>query len=251
MDNEIEEFVKRCAPYSTAGKAPTKTTLESWSIPSKPWSRIHIDYAGPVDGVYFLVVVDPRSKWPEVHVTKSTTAKVSIKLLNQSFVTFGVPEIIVSDNGNQFAGHEFQVFCTNLGIRHIRTPPQSNGLTDRFVETVKTSLRKIRSDGVETPEKALQTFLQVYRSTPTSDLGGKSPAEMMFAAAIHPEEPATTPRLEEQLLDDSDTESEGIEDPEPTDAIEEAAHQETLLLERGRRMIQLPPRFKPYWMTKP
>ncbi|XP_065088853.1 uncharacterized protein K02A2.6-like [Ochlerotatus camptorhynchus] len=113
MDNEIEELC------STAGKAPTKTTLESWPIPSKPWYLIRIDYAGPVDGGFFLVVVDPHSKWPEVHVTKSTTAKATIKLLNQSFTTFGVPEIIVSDNGTQFSGHEFQVFCTNLGIRHI------------------------------------------------------------------------------------------------------------------------------------
>uniref|UniRef100_A0A182PKA5 Integrase catalytic domain-containing protein n=1 Tax=Anopheles epiroticus TaxID=199890 RepID=A0A182PKA5_9DIPT len=39
----------------------------------KPWSRIHMDYAGPVDGVYFFVVVDPYTKWPEVHATKSTT----------------------------------------------------------------------------------------------------------------------------------------------------------------------------------
>lgn len=182
IDNEIEDYVKRCVPCSTAGKAPTKTTLESWPIPAKPWSRIHVDYAGPVDGVYFLVVVDPYTKWPEVHVTKSTSTKTTIKLLNQSFATFGVPEVIVSDNGTQFSSHEFQAFCTSQGIHHIRTAPyhpQSNGLAERFVDTLKRSLRKIRSGG-ETLEEALYTFLQVYRTTPTGDLDGRSPAEMMF-----------------------------------------------------------------------
>ncbi|XP_065084064.1 uncharacterized protein K02A2.6-like [Ochlerotatus camptorhynchus] len=50
VDNDIENFVRQCTPCCTAGKAPVKTTLESWPIPDKPWSRIHIDYAGPVDG---------------------------------------------------------------------------------------------------------------------------------------------------------------------------------------------------------
>ena len=88
----------------------SKTLLESWPVPSKPWSRIHIDYAGPVDGISFLAVVDPFTKWPEVHSTRSTTAKTTIRLLNQSFATIGIPEVIVSDKGTQFTGHEFQEF---------------------------------------------------------------------------------------------------------------------------------------------
>ncbi|XP_062542038.1 uncharacterized protein K02A2.6-like [Armigeres subalbatus] len=186
IDNDIEDYVKHCTPCSKTAKTPTKTTLESWPIPAKPWSRIHIDYAGPVDGVYFLIIVDPYSKWPEVHSTRSTTTKTTIKILNQTFATFGIPELIVSDNGTQFSSHEFQAFCTNQGIRHIRIAPyhpQSNGLAERFVDTLKRSLRKIRSGG-EALEEALSTFLHVYRSTPSSDLNGKTPAELMFGRPL-------------------------------------------------------------------
>ncbi|XP_058456779.1 uncharacterized protein K02A2.6-like [Malaya genurostris] len=186
IDNDIEDFVKHCTPCLLAAKTPTKTTLESWPIPAKPWSRIHIDYAGPVDGVYFLIIVDPFSKWPEIHPTKSTTTKTTIKLLIQTFATFGNPEVIVSDNGTQFSSHEFQDFCTAQGIRHIRIAPyhpQSNGLAERFVDTLKRSLRKMRTGG-ESLEEALYTFLNVYRSTPTSDLNGKAPAELMFGRPI-------------------------------------------------------------------
>ncbi|XP_055522646.1 uncharacterized protein K02A2.6-like [Wyeomyia smithii] len=186
IDNDIEEFVRNCTPCCTAGKAPVKTTLESWPIPDKPWSRIHVDYAGPVDGIYFLVVVDPYTKWPEVYANKSTTSRATTKMLSQAFATFGVPETIVSDNGTQFTSHEFQVFCEKQGIRHILTAPyhpQSNGLAERFVDTLKRTLRKIRSGG-ETLEEALQTFLQVYRTTPTVDFGNKSPAEIMLERPI-------------------------------------------------------------------
>ncbi|XP_029709184.2 uncharacterized protein K02A2.6-like [Aedes albopictus] len=186
IGNDIEDYVRRCTPCCTAGKAPIKTTLESWPIPDKPWSRIHVDYAGPVDGVFFLVVVDSYTKWPEVYATKTTTTKTTTKLLSQSFATFGVPETIVSDNGTQFTSHEFKTFCEQHGIRHVRTAPfhpQSNGLAERFVDTLKRTLRKIRSGG-NTLQEALQTFLQVYRSTPTADLGEKSPAEVMFGRPI-------------------------------------------------------------------
>jgi hypothetical protein len=51
------------------------------------------------------------------------------------------------------------------------------------VDTLKRSFRKIRAGGEEL-EEALYTFLQVYRSTPTCDLDGKSPADIMFGRPL-------------------------------------------------------------------
>ena len=31
------------------------------------WSLVHVDYAGPIVGKMFFVVVDAHSKWPEVY----------------------------------------------------------------------------------------------------------------------------------------------------------------------------------------
>ncbi|XP_062704527.1 uncharacterized protein K02A2.6-like [Aedes albopictus] len=186
LDGAIEDYVRRCSHCATAAKAPVKAKPEPWPTPEKPWTRIHIDYAGPVDGNYFLVVVDPFSRWPEIVLTKSMTAKATIKHLKQMFATFGIPETVVSDNGTQFTSFEFQKFCESLGIHHIRTAPyhpQSNGLAERFVDTVKRSVKKICSGG-ESLEDSLQTFLTVYRSTPTPDLGGQSPAERMLGRSM-------------------------------------------------------------------
>ena len=47
-------------------QAPAKVPLHPWVWPTKPWQRIHVDFAGPFLGQSFLVVVDAHSKWPEV-----------------------------------------------------------------------------------------------------------------------------------------------------------------------------------------
>lgn len=183
IDQDIENYVKSCSSCKSCQKLPTKHTLQSWKTPSSIWERVHIDYAGPENGTYYLVVVDALSKWPEVFSTKSITAESTIKLLRECFSRHGSPEILVSDNGSQFTSQNFKEFCEAEGINHIRTPPyhpQSNGQAERFVDTLKRSLKKMKNEG--NLDEILQKFLQVYRSTPNEQ--NKSPAEVMYKRKI-------------------------------------------------------------------
>lgn len=173
----------RCA---SVAKAPIKNTLASWPVSTKPWSRIHIDYAGPFEGHNFLVIVDAFSKWPEICIQSSTTSAATIASLRELFARFGAPDVLVSDNGTQFASKEFEEFCKINGINHIRSPPfhpQSNGQAERFVDTFKRALLKLK--GEEVTSSALQTFLQCYRTTPNLSLPeNATPAERMFGRKI-------------------------------------------------------------------
>ncbi|MFH4981910.1 hypothetical protein AB6A40_008619 [Gnathostoma spinigerum] len=151
----------------------------------KPWSRIHIDYAGPFEGHYFLVVVDTHSKWLGIFMTDQSTASTTLKLLRQLFAQFGMPEVIVSDNGTQFTSTQFAYFCKRNGIEHIFSPPyhpQSNGQAERFVDTFKRTMSKLR--GEETTAEALQTFLLSYRTTPNATLSNRSPAEVLLGRRL-------------------------------------------------------------------
>lgn len=186
IDADITQYVRGCANCAIAAKAPLKTTLSSWPIPSKPWSRIHMDFAGPYMGLNFLVIVDALSKWPEIFILQNITTSATIEKLRETFGRFGVPDVIVTDNGTSFTSHDFEVYCKSIGIRHIRTAPfhpQSNGQAERFVDSFKRALLKAK--GEHLTAIALQTFLHAYRITPSEVLPNhQSPAEIMFGRPL-------------------------------------------------------------------
>ncbi|EYC22303.1 hypothetical protein Y032_0017g3273 [Ancylostoma ceylanicum] len=179
ITKDIEVYVRGCRNCQEVAKAPLKTELFSWPNEKQPWSRVHIDYAGPLNGKMFLVIVDAYSKWPEIIEMTSTTSAATIRQLTRLFAQFGNPTTLVSDNGSQFASKEFAEFCSTNGITHVRSPPfhpQSNGQAERFVDTFKRALEKLKDSG--TTSDALQKFLQTYRRTPCpASPGGRSPAE--------------------------------------------------------------------------
>lgn len=186
MDKAIEDFVRTCGKCAAAAKSPIKSTLYSWPLPSKPWERIHMDYAGPINGYFYLVVIDAYSKWPEIVQTPTITTTATTKILSELYARFGNVDVIVSDNGTQFTSDQFMQFNKQRGIIHIRTSPfhpQSNGLAERYVDTLKTAFAKMNNPHINQEE--LQLFLQTYRATPNPNSpGGKSPAEAFLGRQL-------------------------------------------------------------------
>lgn len=108
--------------------------MQSWPLSQSTWERIHIDFAGPVNGLHLLVVIDAFSMWPEINIIRSPTTVAVITFLDELFARFRVPTTIVFDNGTQFA-----TFCKKNEIQHLRISPyhpQSNGKAERFVDTI-------------------------------------------------------------------------------------------------------------------
>jgi len=63
----------------------TSSTTSPLVLAEKAWLRVHIDYAGLVEGKMFLLIVDAYSKWLEVHATSTSTSAATIELLRKSF----------------------------------------------------------------------------------------------------------------------------------------------------------------------
>ena len=166
LDGDLETQVKNCKKCQSYRSMPAVAPLHPWLWPSQPWERIHIDFAGPVDGNMILVIVDAHSKWPEAFLMSSTTSQATIRTLRHLFTAYGLPQQLVSDNGPQFASQEFATFLAKNGVKHIRSSPchpSTNGLAERFVRTLKQALRKSNLDD---PHQKLSNFLLAYRSTP-------------------------------------------------------------------------------------
>ena len=183
MDKDIETYVKKCTICQTTRKDPPAAPPHPWSPPEKPWTRVHIDYAGPLEGKMFLLITDAHSRWLEIHPTNTSTSSATIELLRKSFASLGLPEVLVSDNGIAFKSSEFSEFLKKNGIRHLLTPPYhpaSNGLVERSVQTFKEGLKRLKDGSLNT---RLSRFLFKYRLTPHSSTGF-SPAELMFGRKL-------------------------------------------------------------------
>ena len=204
MDQQLENRVKLCEQCQLSRHVSPKVPLHPWEWPERPWSRIHVDYAGPFLGKWFLLVVDAHSKWIEVGIVSLATSTSTIQKLRAIFSTHGLPEVIVSDNGTVFTSTEFQEFVKRNNIKHIRTAPyhpSSNGQVERAVQTFKESMKKTSSESLET---SVARFLFHYRITPHSTTG-IAPAEVLIGRklrsplSILTPNPATRIKFKQQL----------------------------------------------------
>ena len=55
IDTDIETKVQSCTQCKQNQKNPAKSPLQPWKWPEEPWSRLHIDHAGPFLGKTFLL----------------------------------------------------------------------------------------------------------------------------------------------------------------------------------------------------
>ena len=197
IDKSIEDFVKTCNNCSLQQNNPKAVRLHPWEYPKYPWQRIHIDFAGPYLGQYFLIIVDAYSKWPEIIPMHTTTAQATIKVLMQIFATHGLPERIISDNGPQFVSTEFSDFLKANGIQHSRSAPYhpaSNGEAERFVQTFKHNM-KCKEATPSNVGSHISKFLLTYRTTPHASTG-QAPSLLLMGRRLRNRLDLMTPSLQ-------------------------------------------------------
>ena len=56
-DADLEAKVRTCTECQSSRLPPASAPLHPWEWPQKPWSRLHLDYAGPFLNRMFLVLV--------------------------------------------------------------------------------------------------------------------------------------------------------------------------------------------------
>ena len=132
----------------------------------------------------FLVVgIDYFTKWVEIEALATITEKNIRSFVWRCIICrFGIPRVLVLDNGKQFDNNAFRDFCSQLRIRnHYSSPthPQANGQ----VEVTNRSLLKIiktRLEGAKGiwPEE-LPSVLWAYRITARTPTG-KTPFQLTY-----------------------------------------------------------------------
>ena len=119
-----------------------------------PFAQWGLDILGPfpigTKHMKFLVVmIDYFTKWVEAKPLAKITQQNAKKFVWKSIVCqFGVPRVLVLDNGRQFNNTPFRDFCKQLGIKnHYSSPshPQANGqakvVNRSLLKFIKTRLK--------------------------------------------------------------------------------------------------------------
>ena len=209
ISTDIDTACDTCTPCRLENAKPTPE-MAPWPEAKSPFERVHMDFC-QLNRQTFFVFVDAYSRWVHAALMTSTTASAVTAELHTLFSIWGNPHLIVADNGPPFDSQEFKDFCTSRNIALLHSPPyhpQSNGLGERAVQTVKKGLRKLypTPDSEVSPaaHRALERFLEAYRNIP-SVATGKSPNEMLLTytprttlTQLHPIQHGSNRSLETQ-----------------------------------------------------
>jgi Integrase zinc binding domain/Integrase core domain len=186
LDCDIRRTTKNCENclHKIHSRASNWTP---WPVSCEAWQRIHADYCGPFFGKYYaLVVIDSYSKWPEVYFTNHATAEFTQYALRKVFSREGVPNVLVTDNGTHFTANSIEEWLRGIGCRHLFTAPrhpQSNGLAENFVKTLKCAITSVNPNSFAELERSVDNFLMQYRNAVHSTTKS-SPAQLFKSRAL-------------------------------------------------------------------
>jgi ribonuclease HI len=186
--NNFVQHCDRCQRFANLLHSPPET-LTPMTTPW-PFAQWGLDIMGPFpigrSQLKFLVVaIDYFTKWVEAEPLATITEKNIQSFVWKTVICrFGIPQVLVSDNGKQFDNPRFRQFSQELGIHnHYSSPghPQANGL----VEVTNRSLLKLIKTRLEGAKglwpKELPSVLWAYRTTvriPT----GETPFRMTYGS---------------------------------------------------------------------
>ncbi len=188
FSKDIDEFVRRCTActiYQTRSDRPSLTPIAD--LETAVYEKISIDLTGPSEtlkGCTLLTIIDYYSRYPEAYILNNANSSEIISCLTETFARFGVPKVLISDNGSVFVSKEFETFLSSLGITHIRSSnyhPQSNGTIERLHSTLKSRLKRLQVDSPKHVSISLliNKVLFDIRSTPHS-VTGETPFQRFF-----------------------------------------------------------------------
>jgi hypothetical protein len=120
---DVVELVKTCkaCQFHTKQIHTSAQTLQM-ILPSWPFTVWGLDIVEPfphaIGGYRFLyVTIDKFTKWPKATLVVKINKQSTVKFIKSIICRFGVPNMIINDNGSQFTSGVFQGYCEDLDIQ--------------------------------------------------------------------------------------------------------------------------------------
>ncbi|XP_017225028.1 uncharacterized protein LOC108201246 [Daucus carota subsp. sativus] len=134
---DCEEFAKHCHPCQLYGPMNHRASVSfTPSVSPCPFFMWGMDIVGPLPKAlgqkqFIIVAVDYHTKWVEAKALARIRETEVIHFFMEFIVfRFGVSRIVVTDNGSQFTGKDFESTLSQLEVKHTKSSlayPQANG----------------------------------------------------------------------------------------------------------------------------
>ena len=176
----------RCHSHKTNHR-DKPATLGTSPAPYGPWETVHTDLLGPLPEApeghrWVLLVVCAFTKFVELVPLKDTTAETVAVALVETFHRYGLPNVIISDNGVQFRAKLLAEINSLLGIKHAFISAyhaQANSNVERMCGIVKnmvpTSLDRSQREWIQFLGATQHAINSAYQTS-----NKWSPAFLMF-----------------------------------------------------------------------
>lgn len=148
MHTELVDVVQRCSTCQTYSPAQCSEPLMTYPFPKAPWQVVSSD-CFELNKQNYCVLVDSYSDYVEVVELSDMTSGTLIRQLKPVFATHGIPMVLISDNGPNYASSEFAQFTKEWDFEHITTSPhhkQANGKAESAVKVCKSIIKKATGD---------------------------------------------------------------------------------------------------------
>jgi transposase InsO family protein len=175
IGRDIQYLINTCQVCQRGRPSQKREPLIPTPLPEEPWERVGSDLL-ELDGKKFLVVTDYYSRYIELCHMRSTTTMDVINKLKNIFARWGIPSILVTDNGPQYGSQQFRDFVRQYCFEHVTSSPrypQANGAAEAAVKIAKRML--VQED--------VNLALMTYRNTPL-EATGLSPNELMLQRRV-------------------------------------------------------------------
>ncbi|GJX45950.1 reverse transcriptase domain-containing protein [Tanacetum coccineum] len=193
MHSDARNVMQKCDSCQVHASVPRhpKTLMTSIMAPW-PFYQWGMDILGPIPQAsgklkFVIVAIDYFTKWIEAKPLARITRKDVKKFVWDNIVCrFGLPRIIVTDNGTHFCNNPFKGWCKSLNIKQMNTAvahPQANGLVERanksLMEGIQASLGRQRAGWVD----ELPNVLWAHR-TSLKQSNGETPFSLTYGSEV-------------------------------------------------------------------
>lgn len=151
MQQDIVDYVQSCDKCQRENRLrKTPSVLHPIPVQGDPFSMVGLDLVGPLQETkkgnkYIAVLTDYLTKYVEVKALPSKNAEEICEFIIEVVCRHGCIKTLITDQGREYCNALNEELCQMLGIEHrVSAPyhPQTNGLTERFNQTLCSALAK-------------------------------------------------------------------------------------------------------------